>query len=76
MAYCHEEDCGAEIDGARSDAEFCSNACRQRAYRRRKKMLAPYGGDWDALLVDLLAKQKKWSVTDNFAASRNDGESL
>ena len=78
--YCDSEGgCGREIVGARSDAEFCSNACRQREYRRRKKILAPWGGDADALRADLLgrqaARQEEWRVTANSAASRNGGES-
>jgi hypothetical protein len=28
--------CGVPIGGFRSDSRFCSNACRQRAYRQRK----------------------------------------
>jgi hypothetical protein len=28
--------CGAPVDGMRSDARYCSNACRQRAYRARR----------------------------------------
>ena len=27
--------CSSDFDACRSDARFCSNACRQRAYRRR-----------------------------------------
>jgi hypothetical protein len=70
--YCHEDDCAREIDGARSDAEFCTNACRQRAYRRRKKALAPWAGDADAALDDPLARQKRrFAVTDSSPDSRN-----
>src|SRR5262245_8636348 len=29
--------CGAELCGHRADARFCSNACKQRAYRERRK---------------------------------------
>jgi hypothetical protein len=28
--------CGKNFDAARSDARFCSSACRQKAYRARK----------------------------------------
>lgn len=31
------EDCGRSANGSRSDARYCSNACRQRAYRERSK---------------------------------------
>ena len=34
MASCVE--CGKNFDAARSDARFCSSACRQKAYRARK----------------------------------------
>ena len=34
MASCVE--CGKNFDSARSDARFCSSACRQKAYRARK----------------------------------------
>ena len=29
--------CGAALGGARADAAYCSNACRQRAYRGRSR---------------------------------------
>jgi hypothetical protein len=29
------EQCGRRFTGVRSDAVYCSNACRQRAYRQR-----------------------------------------
>jgi hypothetical protein len=28
--------CGGPLPGGRSDAKFCSNACRQRSYRQRR----------------------------------------
>jgi hypothetical protein len=31
------EVCGEPFEAARSDAKYCSNACRQRAYRERKE---------------------------------------
>jgi hypothetical protein len=34
VASCVE--CGKDFDAARSDARFCSSACRQKAYRARK----------------------------------------
>ena len=34
IASCVE--CGKNFDAARSDARFCSSACRQKAYRARK----------------------------------------
>ncbi len=32
------DDCGARIWVARRDARYCSNACRQRAYRERRSV--------------------------------------
>jgi hypothetical protein len=29
--------CGAPLDGRRADARYCSNAHRQRAFRRRRR---------------------------------------
>ena len=31
------EECGAPLTGKRSDARYCSKACRQAAYRQRKR---------------------------------------
>jgi hypothetical protein len=71
--YCDSEGgCGGEIaDDARSDAVFCSNACRQREYRRLKKVLAPWGGDAGAALDYLLSHPPWQSVTDSSPDSRN-----
>jgi predicted ribosome quality control (RQC) complex YloA/Tae2 family protein len=33
--------CGTEFPAARSTAKFCSNACRQRAYRTRTRVKDP-----------------------------------
>ncbi len=43
MTYCFNGDCGCELTASRSDARYCSNACRQRAYRYRVRLFAPYG---------------------------------
>ena len=40
MATVHCERCGGEISGARSDVVFCSNRCRQAAYRERDGLLS------------------------------------
>ena len=32
------EECGVLFEAARSDCQFCSTACRMRAYRRRKRL--------------------------------------
>jgi hypothetical protein len=32
---CENEDCGKVFEPTRTDARFCSVACKQRAYRRR-----------------------------------------
>jgi hypothetical protein len=32
--------CGEPFDSSRSDARYCSNACRQDAYRKRKQGFA------------------------------------
>ncbi len=45
---CADDACGGELTGASPDAVYCSSACRQRSYRRRQKMVTPYGGDWHA----------------------------
>jgi hypothetical protein len=37
------EDCGETLDADRSDARYCSPACRQRAYRRRRLSGPPAG---------------------------------
>ncbi len=54
MLVCIEDECGQEFAASRSDSRYCSSACRQRAYRRRKRLLAPYGGDADRALADAL----------------------
>ncbi len=33
---CLCQSCGADFTSTRRDAKFCSNACRQKAYRRTK----------------------------------------
>ncbi len=52
--WCGDDACGAELQEGRSDARFCSSACRQRSYRRRKVLLGPYGGDAEAALAESL----------------------
>lgn len=34
------QECGAALTAARSDAAYCSNACRQKAYRARDRALS------------------------------------
>lgn len=69
MTDCEDDDCGAEFHPERADARFCSSACRQRAYRRRKAILQRYGS-WENALAEL-TKNAPWSVTDKPDASRN-----
>ena len=56
MTWCQDDECSNkdQIDASRSDALYCSAACRQRAYRRRKRLLAPYDGDADRALSEAL----------------------
>lgn len=61
--------CGEELAG-RSDARYCSGACRQKAYRDRKRILDRYGS-WENVLAELTANPP-WSVTDTGADSRNE----
>lgn len=67
MEFC---DCGEPVLAARSDAEFCSSACRQRAYRRRKKILDEHG-TWENVLSHLVEESKRFGVTDSDSDSRN-----
>lgn len=67
--YCEDDDCGKEIHGARSDARFCSDACRQRSYRRREASLKRYGGTWAAVFDAIVGSHA--SVTDRPTSSRN-----
>jgi hypothetical protein len=53
MAVCIT--CHTEFDAARSDARYCSSACRQKSYRNRPKLATP-GTDVDALAADLLLR--------------------
>lgn len=49
---CWDDACGGVIpENARADARFCSVACKQRTYRLRKRLFAPYGGSADAALA-------------------------
>jgi hypothetical protein len=60
VAWCQDDSCGDKIPaGRRSDAEFCSSACRQRSYRRRKRLFAPYGGDANRALAWLISVTAK-----------------
>jgi len=39
--YCQDDECGEVIEaGKRADAAYCSNACRQRSYRRSERLLS------------------------------------
>jgi hypothetical protein len=53
--YCQEDDCPGPGPVGRADALYCSDACRQRAYRRRKAaraaFAAAYGDDPDPVTV-------------------------
>lgn len=67
------EECGGQVfayRGAsrslRSDATFCTNACRQRAYRRRKKVSQDPQAALDQALSNL---DRIMSVTHNCADS-------
>lgn len=72
--------CGKRFE-ARSDARFCSGACRQRDYRNRgqeREALADFNearyGTRDAVTAFetmVEADDFPWSVTDKDAASRN-----
>jgi len=67
-------ECGEALpEDARTNALYCSNACRQRHYRERKKLLAPYGGDNRAAFAALPAvlQDLVGGVTDNSDESRN-----
>jgi hypothetical protein len=54
--------------GARADAEFCSNACRQRDYRARQKIRREaaerYGTDDPAAILAAIAADFARRVTD------------
>lgn len=77
MAYCFNDDCEHELVG-RADSRYCSDACRQLSYRRRKQLLAPYGGDLDLAFAAALAGLARITdgptVTATGSASRNDSE--
>ena len=71
MRFC---ECGEALpEDARVERFYCSNACRQRHYRERKKLLAPFGGDIHAAFAAALANMEKLtaSVTDNSDEGRN-----
>lgn len=71
--------CGADISNAvRSDARYCSSACRQRAFRERSRVLSSENverviaaGDLSPVMVQLLRE----AVTARSAFSRNAKES-
>lgn len=76
---CADEQCEATFTPTRSDAEFCSSACRQRTYRQRAKVRAgmPHAARWalsaglgpatEALARHMLAE----TVTDSARLIRN-----
>ena len=71
MRFCDDDRCGKPLDdAARSDSAYCSNACRQRAYRRRKRLLAPYDGDPDQALRALLAISANFRGVTDTAVTR------
>jgi len=72
VTFCGDDACGQQVEAGRSDVRYCSSACRQRSYRRRKRLLAPYGGDVDLALTDALAKML--AVTASTGTSRNAKE--
>jgi len=75
MTYCFNDDCGRELTALRSDARYCSNACRQRAYRYRVRLFVPYGGDLDRALDAALDRMARIvGVTADGSAIRNGSE--
>ncbi len=72
VTFCGDDDCEHQVEAGRSDARYCSSACRQRSYRRRKRVLAPYGGDLEWAAADALAKML--AVTASTGTSRNAKE--
>jgi len=74
VTFCADEDCGREFTPTRSDAAYCSGACRQRAYRVRKARAAITPERRRAILADLEA------MTETFSAlrvnSRNAEETI
>jgi hypothetical protein len=67
MRFC---ECGERLSQeARADVEFCSNACRQRAYRRRRSALKRYGS-WENAIAEITAAMEA-CATGGQAESRN-----
>lgn len=71
MASCWQDDCGREFAASRSDAHYCSSACRQKAYRERHRLLSsdnverviagmPVQNDYAGVLAEMLRE----TVTD------------
>jgi hypothetical protein len=38
---------------------YCSPGCRQRSYRERRQLLAPYGGDAGRALDDIIGRWQR-----------------
>lgn len=65
------EECGAAFfyndyaeRGGKREAKYCSNKCRQRAYRKRKGSAAGYTGHWDDARNDKTNGKKQQSGKD------------
>lgn len=54
------ESCGTVFQAVRKDARFCSNACRQAAYRRRRVTSAD-----EAVEVTRMGRKRRQSVSDD-----------
>lgn len=66
--------CSEAIRGARSDAVYCSSACRQQAYRDRRRFRARWGDDPDEALRQLMAELQMrgyWSGVTDLSVTHN-----
>lgn len=67
------EGCGDEMTG-RGDRRYCSSACRQRAYRRRARLVALGIPQEDARRVDTFGQLSHDAFEDVLRRARADGD--
>lgn len=71
VTLCAADECENAVGAYRSDARYCSSACRQREYRLRKRLLAPWGGDAEVALAYLLAHTPGAAFEERYGYIRN-----
>jgi hypothetical protein len=52
------ENCAAEYNVSRSDAKYCTKACKQNAYNKRERLKTKYGIEDPLLIERFLSLQK------------------